>query len=126
MHKQHHHPSNRERLHALLDVLGYLYRVHGKPVRARDYLRLLVSLRPSESRWIRALAYAELESGNPEEAKILLENTLAMNMSRQDRAATFLILSRVLLRMHRKEEAALIAARFIEEKGVINNIILFQ
>ena len=93
----HHHPTTRERLHALLDVLGYLYRVYGKPVRSRDYLRLLVSLRPSESRLLRALAQVEFEAGDPQTAHILLEKSLTMEMSRQERAINALMFSRVLL-----------------------------
>ena len=107
------HPSNRERLHALLDVLSYLYLINGKPERARDYLRLLVSLRPSESRLLRALAHSDLESGNPSAAKKFLENSLEMEMTHQERAATFLILSRTLLRLERIEEASLAAHQFM-------------
>ena len=111
------HPTNRERLHALLDVLGYLYMIYGKPERARDYLRLLVKLRPSESRLLRALALAELESGDPEKAKDMLEESLELEMTRKDRAATFLILSRVLWRLQRSEDSGMAAYRFLQEKN---------
>lgn len=108
--------TNRERLHALLDILSYLYISYGKPQRARDYLRLLVSLRPSESRLLRALAHSELESGNPEAAKEMLENSLHMTMSQRDRAATYLILSRVLLRMQCFEDSEKAARHFMKLK----------
>ena len=110
------HPTNRERLHALLDVLGYLYMIHGKSERARDYLKLLVKLRPSDSRLLRALARSELESGNPERAKEILEESLNLEMTRKERAATFLILSRVLRRLQRLEDSGLAAYQFLEER----------
>lgn len=113
---RHLHPTNRERLHALLDVLSYLYMIYGKPERARDYLRLLVKLRPSESRLLRALARSELESGNPERAKEILEESLALEMTQKERAATFLILSRVLWRLQRLEDSGAAAYQFLQEK----------
>lgn len=113
---QHLHPSNRERLHALLDVLSYLYMMYGKPERARDYLRLLVKLRPSESRLLRALARSELESGNPERAREILEESLELEMTQRERAATFLILSRVLCRLQRLEDSGEAAYQFLQFK----------
>ena len=113
-------PTNRERLHALLDLLGYLYMISGKPERARDYLRLLVSLRPGHSRLLRSLAHSELESGNPEAARELLERTLLMNMKGKDRAATFLLLSRALLRLHRLEDSAEAIGEFMKEKRMVS------
>lgn len=110
------HPTNRERLHALLDVLGYLYMIYGKPERARDYLQLLVKLRPSESRLLRALARSELESGNPARAKEILEESLKLEMTSKERAATFLILSRVLWRLQRLEDSGAAAYQFLQEK----------
>lgn len=107
-------PTNRERLHALLDLLGYLYMVHGKAERARDYLRLLVRLRPSESRLLRALAHSELEAGDPETARQMLENSLHMTMSQRERAATYLILSRTLLRLQRHEDSAMAVNHFMK------------
>lgn len=113
---RHLHPTKRERLHALLDVLSYLYMIHGKPERARDYLRLLVRLRPSESRLLRSLARSELESGNPERAKEILEESLALEMTQQEKAATFLMLSRVLWRLQRMEDSGMAAYQFLQEK----------
>ncbi len=115
---RHLHPTNRERLHALLDVLSYLYMIYGKPERARDYLRLLVKLRPSESRLLRALALSELESGNPERAKEILEESLELEMTRKERAATFLILSRALWRLQRSEDSGMAAYQFLQEKSL--------
>ncbi len=109
-------PTNRERLHALLDLLGYLYMISGKPERACEYLRLLVSLRPGNSRLLRSLAHSELESGNAEAARELLERTLPMHMNGKDRAATFLLLSRALLRLQRVEDAAKAIGEFMNEK----------
>ena len=117
-----HHPTHRERLHALLDVLGYLYRIHGKPTRARDYLRLLVSLRPSESRLLRSLAHAELESGNPEAAKEYLEKSLQMPLTHRERAATLLLLSRVLLKMNKLEEVASVTHRYLAEMDILEKL----
>lgn len=108
--------TNRERLHALLDVLGYLYMIYGKPERARDYLKLLVKLRPSESRLLRALARSELESGNPARAKEILEESLELEMTPKEKAATFLMLSRALSRLQRLEDSGIAASRFLEEK----------
>ena len=105
--------TNRERLHALLDLLSYLYMIHGKAERARDYLRLLVSLRPSESRLLRALAHSELEAGDPETAREILENSLHMPMNYRERAATYLILSRAFLRLKRFEDSAMAAKQFM-------------
>lgn len=118
---QQHHHSNRERLHALLDVLGYLYMIHGKPERARDYLKLLVKLRPSESRLLRALARSELESGNPERAKEILEESLALEMTKKERAATFLMLSRTLWRLQRLEDSGAAAYQFLKERALSSN-----
>ncbi len=98
--------STRERLHALLDLLSYFYMVYGKPDRARHYLRLLIQLRPSDSRLLRSLARSEMESGNLEEAKEILENSLNMYMDRDERAATFLLLSRIFIRLQRLEDSA--------------------
>lgn len=111
------HSTNRERLHALLDVLSYLYMVYGKPERARDYLRLLIKLRPSDSRLLRSLARSEMESGNSEEAKKILENSLNMSMNQQERAATFLLLSRVLVRLQRLEDSSNAIAEFLNLKA---------
>lgn len=111
---QHSLATNRERLHALLDLLSYLYLVNGKPQRARDYLRLLVSLRPSESRLRRALAHSELESGNAEAAREMLENSLHMTMTERERAATYLILSRALLRLDRFKDSEVAAQQFLK------------
>ncbi|MFI0348120.1 MAG: hypothetical protein ACH346_05050 [Chthoniobacterales bacterium] len=105
--------TTRERLHALLDLLSYLYMIHGKPERARDYLRLLVRLRPSESRLVRALAHSELEAGDPKKAKEMLESSLHMTMSQRERAATYLILSRALLRLELLEDSAIAANQFM-------------
>ncbi|MCX6957205.1 MAG: hypothetical protein NT164_01510 [Verrucomicrobiae bacterium] len=121
--EQRHHPTNRERLHALLDVLSYLYMTYGKPERARDYLRLLVKLRPSESRLLRALALSELESGNPERAKEILEESLELEMTRKERAATFLILSRVLWRLQRSEDSGMAAYQFLQEKSLEAEVV---
>ena len=99
------HPTSRERLHALLDLLSYLYMVYGKPERARHYLRLLVKLRPSESRLLRSLARSEMDSGNPKEAKEILENSLKMNLNQQERAATLLLLSRAFMRLECLEDS---------------------
>ena len=115
-----HHPTNRERLHALLDLLGYLYMVYGKPKRATEYLRLLIRLRPSDSRLMRALGKSELEAGNPEAARGILEDSLNMNMSSQERAATFLLLSRVLLRLEQLEDSTIAITEFMKERGVIS------
>lgn len=112
------HPTNRERLHALLDILGYLYMVYGKPERARDYLNLLVKLRPSESRLLRALALSELESGNPARAREILEESLELEMTGKERAATFLILSRALWRLQRSEDSGMAAYQFLQEKSL--------
>ena len=109
--------TNRERLHALLDVLGYLYMSYGKPERARDYFRLLVKLRPSESRLLRSLAKSELEAGNPEAARAMLEESLGMSMTQQERAATFLLLSRTFLRLQQFDSAAVAAHEFLNLKG---------
>ena len=108
------HPTNRERLHALLDVLGYFYMAYGKPERARDYFRLLVKLRPSDSRLLRSLAKSELEAGNPEAARVMLEESLNMSMGQQERAATFLLLSRTLLRLERFEDSASAVTEFMK------------
>ena len=110
-------PTNRERLHALLDLLGYLYMISGKPERAREYLRLLVSLRPGESRLLRSLAHSELESGNAGIARELLETTRTMQMNKKDRAATFLLLSRVFTRLQRLDDSASAIAQFLNFKA---------
>jgi predicted Zn-dependent protease len=112
---RHAHPSNRERLHALLDVLSYLYMVYGKPERARDYLELLIKLRPSESRLRRVLARSELELGNPDRAQEILEQSLELEMTTKERAATFLMLSRTFLRLQRKEDSSAAAHQFLQE-----------
>ena len=90
--------------------------IYGKPERARDYLRLLVKLRPSESRLLRALARSELEAGDPARAKEVLEESLKLEMTQQERAATFLILSRVLLRLQRLEDSSTAAYQFLQFK----------
>lgn len=114
--QQENHPTNRERLHALLDVLSYLYMVYGKPERARHYLRLLIKLRPSDGRLLRALARSEMESGNSKEAREILENSLNMTMHPKERAATFLLLSRVLTRLQCTEESSVAVAEFLNLK----------
>jgi tetratricopeptide (TPR) repeat protein len=103
---QENHSTSRERLHALLDLLSYFYMVYGKPERATHYLRLLIKLKPSDSRLLRSLARSEMESGNIEEAKKILENSLNMNMDQEERAATFLLLSRVLMRLQLLEDSS--------------------
>ena len=108
--------TKRERLHALLDLLSYFYMVYGKPERARDYLRLLTKLRPSDSRLLRSLARSEMESGNSEEAKEILENSLNMSMNQQERAATFLLLSRVFMRLQRLEDSSSAITEFLNLK----------
>lgn len=109
-------PTNRERLHALLDLLGYFYMAYGKPEYARDYLTLLVKLRPSDSRLLRSLAHSELESGNPDIARQLLERSLQMTMSKKERAATLLLLGRALMRLQRIEDSTKVINAFINEK----------
>ena len=103
---QENHSTNRERLHALLDLLSYFYMDSGKPERATHYLRLLIKLKPSDSRLLRSLARSEMESGNIEEAKKILENSLNMSMDQEERAATFLLLSRVLMRLQLLEDSS--------------------
>ncbi|MBX9742684.1 MAG: hypothetical protein K2W99_04000 [Chthoniobacterales bacterium] len=111
-------PTNRERLHALLDLLGYLCMMYGKPERARDYLKLLVKLRPSDSRLLRSLAHSELESGNPKVATELLENSLQMTMNSKERAATLLLLGRALLRSQRFEDSTKAINAFMSERSL--------
>lgn len=111
-------PTNRERLHALLDVLGYLYMTCGKPERARDYWRLLVRLRPCDSRVLRSLAHSELESNHPDMARAILEETLRMEMNRKDRAATFLLLGRALLRLQLFDHSAKAINEFMNERRI--------
>lgn len=94
--------------------------VYGKPERARDYLKLLVKLRPSDSRPLRTLAHSELDSGNPKLATELLENSLQMAMSRQERAATFLLLGRSLRRLQRFEDSKKAINAFIRERELID------
>lgn len=106
------HSTNRERLHALLDLLSYFYMVYGKPDRACHYLRLLIKLRPSDSRLLRSLARSEMESGNTQEAKEILESSLHMHMNRNERAATFLLLSRIFIRLQRTEDSSKAIAEF--------------
>lgn len=114
------HSPNRERLHALLDLLSYFYMVYGKPERARHYLRLLIKLRPSDSRLLRSLARSEMESGNMEEAKEILENSLNMSMNQEERAATFLLLGRVLMRLQRLEDSSHAIAEFLSLRKLLN------
>ena len=67
---------------------------------------------------LRALALSELESGNPERAKEILEESLELEMTRKERAATFLILSRVLWRLQRSEDSGMAAYQFLQEKSL--------
>ncbi|MFZ4115118.1 MAG: tetratricopeptide repeat protein [Chthoniobacterales bacterium] len=94
--------------------------VYGKPERARHYLRLLIKLRPSDSRLLRSLARSEMESGNSEQAKEILENSLKMSMDHQERAATFLLLSRVFVRLERSEDSFNAITEFLNLKKMFN------
>ncbi len=106
----------RERLHALLDLLSYFYMTYGKPERACSYLRLLTKLMPGDHRLLRSLARSEMESGNAEVAREILERHLTMTMTSEERAATLLLLSRVFLRLEQLENSSQAIAQFLEIK----------
>ena len=107
----------REQLIALLDLLSFLYLRYGKPERARDYLNFLVSIETKNSRFYRALAAAEVASGNPDGAYAAVEKSLRFARNAKDRASGYLLLSRILLKMNRPDAAREAANRFLDEQA---------